>query len=181
MGAKVSDKDRGKRMVEGMALDETLEVLAAMSGRTITDEGTDQFPYVEGSPDFIIGFDGQPLGIEIAEIRGMEDAESYFEEVVGIAWKKHESHKRRGLFKYPIVLLLYSSNLPLFEIRHALKHFAEDHVLDDFGFAEVWMADLCEAYFTSGHPLRCPDMFCMKPSKWFGFHRIGATNRKPFG
>ena len=75
-----------------------------ITGRTVTDEGTDGFPYVEGSPDFIIGFDGRPLGIEIAEIRGIEDAEAYFDEVIGIAWKKHESYKPRGLFKYPIAL-----------------------------------------------------------------------------
>jgi hypothetical protein len=168
-------------MVEEMTLEMVLDPFAAISGRTVTDEGTDGFSCVEGSPDFIIGFDGRPLGIEIAEIRGTEDADTYFEEVVRIASKKHGSYEPRGLFKNPIALLLHSNEPPLFDIWKALKGFVEEQVFDDLGFVEVWTADLSDAYFTPGHPLRPSDMFCMKPGKWFGFHRIGAANRKPFG
>lgn len=176
----MSDKERGKRMVEEIALENVLDTFAAITERAVTDEGNDGFSQVDGSPDFIFGFDGKPLGIEIAEVRGATDAYAYFDEVSAIAWKKHESYERRGLFKNPIALLLYSSEPPLFEIRNALKSLAEQEVFDDLGFVELWTADLSDAYFTPGHPLRVPDMFCMKPAKWFGFHRIGP-DRKPFG
>jgi len=131
--------------------------------------------------DFIVGLDGRPLGIELAEVRGKTDAEMYFEEVTAIAWKKNESYKRRGLFKNQIALILYGREPPLFDIRHSLAGFAEDEVFDDLGFVEMWAADLSDAYFNPGHPLRPADMFCMKPRKWLGFHRIGAPDRKPFG
>jgi hypothetical protein len=177
----MSDNERGKRMIEEIRLDEVLDAYAVNTGRNVTDEGTDGFPRIEGSPDFVLGFDGRPLGIEIARVKGADDAEAYFETMIGIAWKKHESYERRGLFRHPIALLLYSDEPPLFEISAALGNFAKDHVFDDLGFVEVWAADLSDAYFSPSDPARPPDMFCMKPKKWFGFHRIGAADRKPWG
>ncbi len=176
----MSDKDSGKRMVEEMALENVIETFAEITGRALTDEGSDGFSQVENSPDFILRFDGKPLGIELAEVRGTTDAESYLDEVSGIAWKKHDSYERRGLFKNPIVLLLYSIAPPLFDMSNALIYLAEQRDFDQVGFVVLWTADLSDAYITPGHPLRVPDMFCMKPAKWFGFHRIGP-DRKPFG
>jgi hypothetical protein len=180
MGVKVSDKERGMRMVEETALENIIDTFAAITDRTLTDEGSNSFSQVEGSPDFILGLDGKPLGIEIAEVRGTKDAEAYFDEVSGIAWKKHETYERRGLFKNPTALLLYSSEPPLFDMRNALNCLAEQEVFDALGFVELWTADLSDDYFTPGRPLRVPDMFCMKPTRWWGFHRIGP-DRKPFG
>jgi hypothetical protein len=177
----MSDQDRGKRMIEEMVLEEVLDALATITDRAVTEEGVDGFLYTEGSPDFIIGFNGEPLGIELAEIRGTNGVKEYFEEITRIAWKKHDSYKRRGLFRHPIVLLLHSNKTPLFDIKTALAGFTEYRGFEDMGFVEIWAVDLSEVYYTPGHPLRLPDMFCMKPSKWFGFHRIGAQNRKPFG
>jgi hypothetical protein len=99
---QVSNKERGKRMVEEMALENVIDTFAAITDKTLTDEGSDGFSRVEGSPDFIIGFDSKPLGIELAEVRGTKDTEAYLDEVSGIAWKKHDSYQRRGLFKNQI-------------------------------------------------------------------------------
>jgi hypothetical protein len=177
----MSDKDRGKRMIEEMVLEEVIESLATITDRAVTEKGADGFPYVEGSPDFIVGFDGKPLGIELAAITNAEGPEEYFEEIKRIASKKHDSYHRRGMFRYPIALLFHSNTVPLFDIKEMLRVFAEDYNFKEFGFTEMWSADLSETYYTPGHPLRLPDMFCMKPSRWFGFHRIGAEDRKPFG
>jgi hypothetical protein len=167
-------------MVEEVALDNVIDAFTAITGRTVTDQGSDAFSKVEGSPDFIFGFDGQALGVEIAEVRDANDPEEYFDKVCAIAWKKHDSYARRGLFQNPIALLLYSTEPPLFDIRNNLTCLTEQDTFDELGFVEFWAADLSDAYFTPGDPRRLPDMFCMKPAKWFGFHRIGS-DRKPFG
>ena len=162
-------------------MEQVLEALATITDRVVTQEGSDGFPYVEGSPDFIVGFDGKPLGIELAAITNAEGAEGYFEEITRIASKKHDSYHRRGMFRYPIALLFHSNTVPLFDLKDMLHVLAEDYDFKEFGFTEMWSVDLSEVYYTPGHPLRLPDMFCMKPSGWFGFHRIGVENRKPFG
>jgi hypothetical protein len=73
------------------------------------------------------------------------------------------------MFRYPIALLFHSNTVPLFDIKDMLRDFAEDYNFKELGFTEMWSVDLSETYYTPGHPLRLPDMFCLKPRKWFGF------------
>jgi hypothetical protein len=140
----MSDKDRGKRMIEEMVLEEVIESLTTITDRAVTEKGADGFPYVEGSPDFIVGFDGKPLGIELAAITNAEGAEEYFEEIKRIPSKKHDSYHRRGMFRYPIALLFHSNTVPLFDIKEMLRVFAEDYNFKEFGFTKMWSADLSE-------------------------------------
>jgi len=102
------DIDLGKRMCEEIILEQVLGSYPLITGREACDEWDADFPQVDGSPDFIRGFDGRALGIELAEIRGCHDTWAYYETASHLAWKKHESYARRGLFANPIVLVLYS-------------------------------------------------------------------------
>ena len=102
----IRDTDMGKRMVEEMVLEQVTDGLADVTGRTLTDSWEGGFEQVEGSPDFIIGLDGRAFGLELAEIRGVDDAWDYYERASQLAWKKHESYQRRGLFTNPIALAL---------------------------------------------------------------------------
>jgi hypothetical protein len=65
-------------MVEEMMLERLLEPISFVTGRTLTEEGTDGFARVEGSPDFVVGFDGRPFGIELAEVRDVDDSVAYY-------------------------------------------------------------------------------------------------------
>lgn len=177
----MNDYVMGKRMIEDMMLDQVLDAFPRITGRTVTDDGVDGFPQIEGSPDFVIGLDGKAVGVEIAEIRNTVDAWSYYEEANRIAWKKHASYERRGLFRNPIILVLYSGGPPLYEIHHELSWFDDHREFEDAGFIEVWAADFSDEYYSAQDPRRPADMFCFKPSDMFGFHRIGGYDRKPWG
>lgn len=136
---------------------------------------------MQGSPDHIIGLDDKPFGIELTEIRDVEDAESYVAEAYRIAAKKSESYSRRGLFRFPIALIMYSYDPPLFDIRKRLaaKVFQED--FEALGFSEIWAADFSDAYYSVRDLRRPADLFCFKPATHFGFRRGGMHDRKPFG
>jgi hypothetical protein len=87
----MSDHDFGKREIERMVFDQILDAFPYITARTVTDDGEEGFAQVEGSPDFVIGLDGEATGIEISEVRSASDAWSYLEQASRIAWKKHES------------------------------------------------------------------------------------------
>ncbi|MDQ2081033.1 hypothetical protein RA307_12645 [Xanthobacteraceae bacterium Astr-EGSB] len=176
----MNDKERGKHMVEEMVLEQLMESFPVITGRAITEEAHGEFAQVEGSPDFVFGLDGHALGIELAEIRHAEDAEAYLAEVSQLAWQKHESYERRGLFRNPIALILHSIAIPLFDIQRELAAASSDE-FDEVGFVEVWCVDFSDAYYSAQDLRRPADMFCFKPRQWFGFHRIGWWDRKPFG
>lgn len=175
------DTDIGKRMVEEMVFEQLLDSYPLITGRTLTDDWDGDFPHVEGSPDFIVGVDGKALGIELAELRGVDDAWGYYEMASSLAWKKHESYVRRGLFGNPIALVLHSHRLPLYDIQDELTDLVDPDEFERTGFTEVWTIDFSDAYYSPGHPFRRADMFCLKPRATFGFRRIGEYGRKPFG
>jgi hypothetical protein len=169
-------------MVEDQTLEQLLNAFSAVTNRTPTDEGTNGFPRMEGSPDYVLGFDGRALGIELAEVRDVSDAWSYYEEASRIANKKHTSYEKCGLFANPIVLILHSAEPPLFDLQRELVHLESFVDFVDLDFIEVWGIDFSDDYYTPGHPYRMPDLFCFKPRSRFGFHRIEAFwDRKPFG
>lgn len=168
-------------MVEEMILDQILDSYLSITNRSLTDKRDGDFSRLEGSPDFIVGVDHRALGIELAEVRHSSSAWMYCETASGIAWKKHDSYARRGLFANPIALVLYSRDLPLFDISHELIGGCSKEEFEGTGFAEVWAIDLSEVYYTPGDPFRRADMFCFKPRASFGFHRIGEHGRKPYG
>lgn len=175
------DTDIGKRMVEQMVLEQVLDSYPLITGRTLTDDWEGDFPRVEGSPDFVVGVDGRALGIELAELWGVGDAWDYYEMASSLAWQKHESYARRGLFRNPIALVLHSDRVPLFDFQNEFAALADPEEFDGTGFGEVWTIDFSDAYYSPGHPLRLAGMFCLKPRATFGFHRIGDYGRKPFG
>lgn len=181
LAATMRDTDIGKRMVEEMVLEQLLDSFPRITGRTLSEEWDGDFRRVEGSPDFVVGVDGRALGIELAEVRDADDASSYYEEVSRLAWKKHESYARRGLFTNPIALALHSKSPPLFDFRRELTSLIDANEFEFLGFIEVWAVDFSDAYFAPGHPFRAVDMFCLKPQATFGFHRLGDRDRKPYG
>jgi hypothetical protein len=105
----MKDSDIGKQQVEESVLEQFLGPLLMLTGREITDAWECIAEKVEGSPDYIIGLDGKPFGIELTEIRDAEDAEGYLEEAFRLAFKKSESYSRRGIFRFPIALAMYPS------------------------------------------------------------------------
>ena len=175
------DTDTGKRMIEEMVLDQLLDSFPLITGRTLTEDWAGDFPRVEGSPDFVVGIDGIGWGIELTAVHDSDNAWSYYEQASRIAWKKHESYARRGLFENPIALVFHSDDPPLYDVRQALTRLAAGREFDSLGFLEVWAVDFSDAYFSPGHPFRLADMFCFKPAATLGFHRIGDHGRKPYG
>jgi hypothetical protein len=175
----MNDKECGKRLVEEMILEQLLESFPMLTGRSVTDDAEGGFPSGP-SPNFVIGLNGHALGIELTEVRGVNDAWDYLEEASRLAWQKHDSYERRGLFRYPIALILHSDAIPLFDIhRHLSANGADEFA--DVGFTKVWSVDFSDAYYSPQDPRRPADMFCFKPERWFGFHRIGWWDRKPYG
>jgi hypothetical protein len=147
----------------------------------VTDEWEGVAERLEGSPDHIIGLDGKPLGVELTEIRDAEHAQGYVDEAYRLASKKSESYSRRDIFRFPIALAIYSTTPPLFDLGKSLEATTFQPDFEALGFAEIWAADFSDAYYSPRDPRRPADMFCFKPAAWFGFHRIGDRNRKPYG
>ena len=90
---------------------------------------------MEGSPDHIIGLDGKPFGVELTEILDAEDVEGYVNEAYRLASKKNESYSRRGIFRFPIALAMYSTTPPLFDFRASLEATAFQDDFEALGFA----------------------------------------------
>ena len=175
------ESEIGKREIEAMILDQLLDSLPIVTGRTVTEEWEGEAEKVEGSPDQIIGLDGKAFGIELTEIRDAEDTESYVDEAYRLASRKSDSYSRRGIFRFSIALAMYSMTPPLFEFRKSLEAAVFQPDFEELGFTEIWAVDFSDAYYSAGDPRRPADMFCFKPATWFGFHRIGGHNRKPYG
>jgi hypothetical protein len=177
----MSDYAIGKRMVEDDLLEQVLDSFPIITRRTITEEWEGEAERIEGSPDYIIGLDGKPFGIELTEIQGVDDAWDYVAEGYRLASKKSKSYRRRGIFRFPIALIMNSTEPALFDICEELDSETYRSTFTRLGFSEVWAIDFSDDYYTPGHPLRRADMFCFKPARWFGFYRIGSHGRKPFG
>lgn len=160
-------------------LEQLLVSFPVITGREITEDPAGAVMRVDGSPDFIVGLNGSALDIELTEVRDADDAWSYVEEASRLAWKKHESYERRGLFKFPIALIFHSDRPPLYDIQDELVALEPFKEFADVGFTEVWSVDFSDAYYQDWR--RPADMFCFKPHDWFGFHRLGWWDRKPFG
>jgi hypothetical protein len=148
------DREMGKREIETDVLEQVLDTLSTVIGWKVTDEWQGAAERVEGSPDRIVGLDGKPFGIELTEIRDAEDAEGYVGEAYRIAAKKGESYSRRGLFKLPIALVMYSYSPPLFDIRRDLASTFAQEDFEALGFDEIWAADFSDAYYSPRDPRR---------------------------
>ena len=75
----MNDKEYGKRLVEEMILEQLLDYFPEITGRAVTDEAEGEFAQISASPDFIVGLDGRAFGIELAEIRNVDDAYAYLD------------------------------------------------------------------------------------------------------
>src|SRR5665811_1786358 len=115
------ESEVGKREIENMVLDQVLDSLPIITGRTATNEWDGVAEQVEGSPDHIIGVDHKPFGIELTQISGADEAWDYVAEAYRLGSKKSDSYSRRGIFRFPIALVMYSTSPPLFEIKRALE------------------------------------------------------------
>ena len=175
------DKELGKREVEDDVLDQALDAFSSVAGWNVTDDWDGEAVRIEGSPDAIVGRDGKPFGVELTEIRDAEDAESYIAEAYRLAEQKSASYSRRGLFKFPIALAMYSNSPPLFEIKKRLAETVFQPDFEALGFAEIWAFDFSDEYYSARDPRRPADVFCFKPVALFGFARAGMGDRKPFG
>jgi hypothetical protein len=175
------DKELGKREVEDGVLIQVLDAFSIAAGWNLTGDWEGEAEQVEGSPDAIVGRDGKPFGVELTEIRDAEDAESYIAEAYRLAEQKSASYSRRGLFKFPIALAMYSYSPPLFDLRKRLAQTVYRPDFDALGFVEIRAVDFSDAYYSARDPRRPADMFCFKPATQFGFMRVGMGDRKPFG
>ncbi len=133
-----------------------------------------------GMPDFVLGFGGSPIGVELAEIRGAVDGKSYYRKARRIALAKHDACLERGLFQNPVILILRSGAPSLFEIRRDLIRLASNADFLGIGFEEIWAMDISDEDRATREPLQKPDMFCFKPVEMFGFHRVGWSKGRPF-
>lgn len=171
----MGDREAGKKMVEDIHLASFVEALPLVTCRsiTITDSGE--------SPDFEALIDGEPTGVELTEIRKVS-AEDYLHEVYRIASKKSVSYAQSGHFVgRPIILVCHSDTLPFYDLRGQLEALACWNDFSGLDFAEIWLMDLSEAYYSAWDPRRPADLFGLKPEVWRGFQRYGNHNRKPFG
>jgi hypothetical protein len=175
-----ADSEMGKRQIESMVLEEVLDSLPIITCRVVTEDWAGDARQVEGSPDFIIGLDGHPFGIELTEIRGINDPRDYVDVAYRLGSQKSESYARRGIFRFPIALIMHSNEPPLFDIRNAIAAATFQEDFEALDFNEIWAIDFSDAYYSPRDPRRSADMFCFKPREWFGFHRIGG-DRKPYG
>jgi len=175
-----ADSEMGKREIEGMVLDQLLDSFSLITGRAVTEDWAGDASQVEGSPDFIIRLDRQPFGIELTEIRGIDDPWDYVDEAYRLGSQKSDSYARRSNFRFPIALILHSNEPPLFDIRNAIAAATFQDDFEGLGFNEIWAIDFSDSYYSPRDPRRPADMFCFKPREWFGFHRIGG-DRKPYG
>lgn len=169
-----------KRQIEIMVLDPLLESFSLITGRAVTEDRDGDAREVEGFPDFVIGLDRQPFGIELTEIRGIDVAWDYVGESYRVGSQKSDSYVRRGIFRFPIALIMHSNEPPLFDIRNAIAAATFRENFEALGFDEVWAIDFSDAYYSPRDRRRPADMFCFKPREGFGFHRIGG-DRKPYG
>jgi hypothetical protein len=142
----MGENKTGKSMIEDMVLEQLLDSFPIITGRTPTDEWHDHVEKVEGSPDHIIGRDGKAFGIELTEIRDADDAWGYVDEAYRLASKKSDSYTRRGIFRFPIALVMYSTTPPLFDIRKSLEGAISQADFETLGFSEVWAVDFSDAY-----------------------------------
>ena len=130
------DSEIGKRQIEEIVLDQLLDTLPILTGRAVTNEWEGDAQRVDGSPDHIIGLDGQPFGVELTEIRGAEDAQGYVDEAYRLASKKSEKLDRAtgcfSLSDHPRNVL---RRAPLFEIRRSLEATAFQPDFEALGFA----------------------------------------------
>jgi hypothetical protein len=65
-----------------------------------------------------------------------------------LASQKSDSYARRGIFRFPIALVMHSIEPPLFD--NSLKTTTWQDDFEALGFSEVWAVDF-------GHPLRRAD------------------------
>ena len=121
----------GKYIAEEAALERLLRSFPILSRRIVTEEAAGDVPSLRDPPDFVIGFDGVALGIELTAIRGASDAREYCLIALGHAWKKHESYSRRGIFQMPVVLILHSDDPPLYDMSKALSALEAAHEFED--------------------------------------------------
>lgn len=171
----MNDHETGKLMVEE-AIFEAIEVaFPQITGRELVEVTKSE------SPDFLVVFDDKSMGLEISEVRYCEDIDDYMEELWRLADQKNDSYERRDIFRIPIILIFYSYKPPLFDFQRSIETLYDPDDFDQLGFEEVWIMDLSDAYFSYQDPRRPADMYCLKPGKWRGFHRISSHGRKPYG
>jgi hypothetical protein len=138
------DKELGKREVETDIFGQVVDAFSSVAGWNITDDWDGEAEQIEGSPDAIVGRDGRPFGVELTEIRDTEDAESYIAEAYRLAERKSASYSRRGLFKFPIALAMYSYSPPLFAIKKNLAASIYQPDFEALGFSEIWAFDFSD-------------------------------------
>jgi hypothetical protein len=170
------DSDIGKMMAEEINLEPFVDAFPLITGRYIEIIGRGE------SPDFEALVDGDPIGIELTEIRYQAEVDDYVAEVYRLASKKAKSYHRHQRFSArPIMLLCYSDKIPFFDAQRELEASIYWEDFDQLGFTEIWLMDLADAYFGARDPRRPADLFCLTPKKWRGFHRFGSWGRKPYG
>jgi len=115
-------------------------------------------------------------------IRDQSDAGNYLEEVYRIALKKSTSYEKHGHFlTRPIILLCYSDCCPFFNAKGRFEAAAFWYDFGSLGFAEIWLMDLAEDYYSARDPRRPADLYGFKPVRWRGYRRFSISDRKSFG
>ena len=153
-----------------------------VTGRTVT------IVSVGESPDRIALVDGIKTGVELTAIKA-SGADYITSEMLRLAWQKHESYERRGIFHTrPIMLLGHLDWLArdvegpaLFDVHEELL---EQLVPGDFvglGFSEIWLMDEGPKYSSRRDPRAPADFFCFAPGERIAFWERERKRRPYWG
>ena len=180
----MNDREYGKKLQEETIFEHFEVGYLAVTGRAVGGAGRSE------SPDFMTDIDGVETGVEVAEVpytRGRDawkdgfDAHDYWAHVWRLVDKKNSSYVRHGRFTIPIILVLYSANPALFDVKELLDSAVWYDDYNGLDFSQIWVMDMSDEYCSLGDPRRPPDMWGLKPARWRGFHRYGRWSRKPYG
>ncbi len=173
LGLTMRDRDRGRQMVEEMTMEPFLDSYPRLTGGTVEIISQGE------SPDFLALIDGREMGIELTQIHAETPGE-YLDEVVRFALKKEAIYDQRGVFSRPTILVCYGAYPPIYDMRDFLDGSPSWFDLTDLKFAEIWLMDLSDEYYSAQDPRRPADLYCLSPADLRGFHELPRT-RKPYG
>lgn len=180
----MSDKSIGDKQIELEDIYFFLEAYLQVTGKTLSLVACSE------SPDFICERQtGQRLGVELTRVRRERDT----------FWEK-TLDKKEEIDPYEALDCIHSQMEKKEKLRasHYIKQVKEnilvlqltDGSLDSFvsllenlkseftyhGFVEVWLADYCKLEMYSGI-----DLFCLYPSRWWGYHKGAYSSSKLYG
>lgn len=179
----MSDKERGRKMVEEVELQYFIEAYNMVATEPLSDQCSGH-----ERPDFICSrFDGTPVGVELVRImRDPRDAlaieiilkEEFMDGEQALEFLYHMIGKKAEKRREPDWYLPDNTILVLEFVDCPISYLClTDDLKPDFssyGFSEIWIADYTEIEAYSD-----VELFCLHPENWWGYYL--REHRKPYG